>query len=122
MNPVPPKENEGDNATPEGVYKVCGKLPKSSYHKALILNYPNLEDANRGLKNELISKIEFDAISQAIQNNKCPPFKTRLGGEIEIHGMGSQVDWTWGCIALENPDVEELYQMLPNGTVVTIKP
>ena len=122
LNPVPPKDRQGDYATPEGLYKVCGKIPESNYYMALILNYPNIEDASRGLKKGLITKKEHEAILKAIQDNKCPPFNTKLGGQIEIHGMGSRSDWTWGCIALDNPAIQELYKLLPNGTVVHIKP
>ncbi len=122
LNPIPPKDRQGDYATPEGIYQVCGKIPESNYYMALVLNYPNIEDANRGLKKGLISKRQCNAISKAIREKKCPPFNTKLGGQIEIHGMGSRSDWTWGCIALDNPAIEELYRLLPKGTVVTIKP
>jgi lipoprotein-anchoring transpeptidase ErfK/SrfK len=70
----------------------------------------------------MISKKEHAAISSAIKAKRCPNFFTRLGGQIEIHGMGSGTDWTWGCVALDNPDIEELYRALPNGTRVVIKP
>lgn len=121
-NPVPPKRKEGDRATPEGEYHTCGKIPKSAYHMALVLDYPNAEDAERGFKAGVISKKERDAIRRAIAGKRCPPFGTGLGGQVEIHGMGSQSDWTWGCIALDNPDIEALYKALPNGTPVVIKP
>ncbi len=120
LNPVPPKAQEGDRATPEGIYRVCAKVPNSQFYKALVLSYPNLEDANRGLKIGLISKKQFRAISGTIATGQCPPFNTKLGGLIEMHGMGSQSDWTWGCIAFDNPDIEELYALLPIGTLVRI--
>lgn len=122
LNPVPPKRKQGDYATPEGVYRTCGKVPHSSYAQALILNYPNAEDAERGLKEGIISRKQHAAILAAMRANQCPPFGTRLGGQIEIHGEGSQSDWTWGCIALDNPDIKELFAALANGTRVTIKP
>ncbi|MBI3297017.1 MAG: L,D-transpeptidase [Elusimicrobia bacterium] len=122
LKPDGTKKKQGDYATPEGEYRTCAKHPKSQYFMALKLNYPNAADADRGLKDGLISKKEHAAILAAAKAGRCPPFHTKLGGEIELHGMGSQSDWTWGCIALENPDIEELYKSLPNGTPVTIKP
>ncbi len=121
-NPVPPKKQQGDRATPEGDYFICGKVPNSTYYKAFIVSYPNVADADRGLKEGLINKKERANIERSTKAGKCPDFHTKLGGEIEIHGMGSQSDWTWGCVALNNPDVDELYESLPVGTVVTIKP
>src|SRR5438270_8129393 len=101
-NPVPPKKQRGDRATPEGEYYVCGKNPESTYFMALVLSYPNAADADRGLKEGVITKAQHSQIGSALERKQCPPFNTRLGGEVEIHGMGSRADWTWGCVALEN--------------------
>jgi hypothetical protein len=57
----------------------------------------------------------------AHRNGRRPPWKTALGGEIGIHGGGSGLDWTWGCIALENEAVAELFPVLPLGTPVRIQ-
>lgn len=122
LDPVSPKTRQGDRATPEGVYRTCGKIPHSAYYKALVLNYPSRADADRGLKAGMISKKQYTAIVAADAADKCPPFDTALGGQVEIHGMGSESDWTWGCVALDDPDIEELYSALPNGTQVMIKP
>jgi murein L,D-transpeptidase YafK len=121
LNPGPPKMVQGDRATPEGEYEVCEKNPASRFHMALVLNYPNSADAERGLKSGLISKKEYHAIQDAIREKRAPDFHTKLGGEVEIHGMGSRRDWTWGCIALENSDIEELYRIIPKGTRVSIR-
>ncbi len=51
-----------------------------------------------------------------------PPQKTALGGEIYIHGGGTERDWTWGCVALKNEEIEELFAAMPVGTKVTITP
>ena len=100
----------------------AARFRRVSYYMALILNYPNSVDAARGLKENLISKEDSSAIVGASERKKCPPFGTRLGGEIEIHGMGAGTDWTWGCVALESIDIKELYERVPVGTPVTIKP
>jgi murein L,D-transpeptidase YafK len=121
-NPVGTKLQEGDGRTPEGQYYVCAKNPKSNYYLSLGLSYPNEIDAERGLKAGLIDKTQYSQIVAAIRRVARPPWDTNLGGEIFIHGGGSSSDWTLGCVALENPDIQELYDIVPAGTPVTIKP
>ena len=121
-NPVPPKERQGDRATPEGSYFICHKNPQSRFHLSLAINYPNAADAKRGLKSALISRAEYEAILRADANHKTPPWTTKLGGEVFVHGNGSSPDWTWGCVALDDSDIEELYRLVPVGTPITIFP
>lgn len=121
-NPVPPKESQGDRATPEGSYFICHKNPQSRYHLSLAISYPGPSDAKRGLKAGLISEQESKAIIQADANRKTPPWDTKLGGEVFVHGKGSTPDWTWGCIALDDSDIEELYRLVPTKTRITIYP
>ena len=70
----------------------------------------------------MITRAQYDAIVRAIKRKATPPQNTRLGGDIYIHGNGSSSDWTWGCVALENEDIRELFEALTVGTKVTIKP
>ncbi|HEV7682830.1 MAG TPA: L,D-transpeptidase [Pyrinomonadaceae bacterium] len=121
-NPVPDKVRQGDRATPEGDFYVFTKNDKSAYYLSLGISYPNIEDAERGLRDGLISRAQRDAILNAIKKKATPPQRTALGGDIYIHGNGSSSDWTWGCVALENEDVKELFAAVPVGTSVTIKP
>ena len=120
FNPEPDKEREGDGATPEGEFYVFVKNVKSAYYLSLGLSYPNEEDAARGLKEGLITRSEYDEILQAVQSKKMPPQYTKLGGLIYIHGHGTDRDWTWGCVALENDDIKELFDVVEVGTPVTI--
>jgi murein L,D-transpeptidase YafK len=122
FNPVPDKVREGDGATPEGDFYVFTKNDKSAYYLSLGVSYPNIEDAARGLRDRLISRKERDVIVRAIQNKAAPPQHTALGGLIYIHGNGAKSDWTWGCVALENEDIRELFDAAQVGTPVTIKP
>ncbi len=122
LNPVPDKQREGDRATPEGDFYIFTKNPKSAYHLSLGISYPNIEDAERGLQEGSISRAEYRQIVSAIRSKKAPPQKTALGGEIYIHGNGARSDWTWGCVALENEDIEELYRAVEIGTPVRIEP
>ena len=122
LNPVPDKVREGDRATPEGDFYVFTKNDKSAFYLSLGISYPNIEDAQRGLRDGLISRAQHDAIVKAIKRKGMPPQNTALGGQIYIHGNGASRDWTWGCVALENEDVKELFAAVPVGTAVTIKP
>ncbi len=121
-NPVPPKEKEGDGATPEGSYFICTKNPRSKYTLSLGVSYPGPLDAERGFKAGLITEAERKEIVAAHKEKRTPPWKTKLGGEIFIHGKGSKSDWTLGCVALDDDDVRDLYDWIPVGTPVTILP
>jgi murein L,D-transpeptidase YafK len=116
------KYREGDLATPEGEFYVCYKNPDSKYHRFLGLSYPNLEDAERGLRDKLITRLEYDTIRDAIAQRQCPPWKTALGGEIGLHGPCPNVTWTHGCIAMTVEQIERLYDLLEIGDEVTIQP
>ena len=122
LNPVPDKIRRGDHATPEGEFYVFTKNDKSAFYLSLGISYPNIEDAERGLREKMISRAEHDAIVRANKRKATPPQNTALGGDIYIHGNGSSNDWTWGCVALENEEVKELFAAVPVGTPVTIKP
>ena len=116
------KVREGDRRTPEGEFYVCCKNPRSRFVLSLGLSYPNVEDAARGLRDGLITRDQHDAIVAAIRSGGQPPWKTPLGGEIMIHGNGSDRDWTLGCVALDDDDIRELYPAVGIGTPVTILP
>ena len=107
-NWVGDKRVKGDMATPEGMYKVTKKFEgsKTKYFKALLLDYPNDEDKKR-FKSE-------------IENGYLPP-SAKIGGLIEIHGNGGKgIDWTEGCIALTDREIELVYRNVKVGTPVTI--
>ena len=116
------KHREGDLATPEGEFFICFKNPESQYHLFLGLSYPNVEDAERGLRDKLITQAEFDQIRDAIAQKQCPPWKTALGGEVGLHGPSPNVTWTHGCIAMSVEQIERLYDLLDIGDEVTILP
>ena len=127
-NPTGTKRRQGDSATPEGEYYITHKNPKSNFYLSLGLSYPNISDADAGLKAGLISKAEHAAIVAAIGKKTKPPQNTRLGGDIFIHGggagksSGAARDWTLGCVALENEDIRELFETVPIKTPVSIVP
>lgn len=125
------KRIRGDNKTPLGTYYVTDFNESSSFELFMRLNYPNLKDAFFGLKNRLITRAEFDRIVDALRMDQRPPQNTPLGGAIGIHGLGEEtserlkvhsiLDWTQGCIALNNRDVNELRHYVKVGTKVVIR-
>ncbi len=121
LSPVEDKVRQGDRRTPEGEFYVFTKNDKSAFYLSLGLSYPNIEDAERGLRDNLISRRQYDTIVRAIKRKATPPQNTALGGDIYIHGNGASSDWTWGCVALENADMKELFDAVSVGTPVTIK-
>jgi len=120
--PLGPKRREGDGATPEGNYFITHKNGSSKYHLSLGISYPNLDDAAAGLNAGLINKEQLCSIATSLRNGQKPLQHTGLGGDIFIHGGGSARDWTAGCIALENSDIEQLFECLALRTPITILP
>ena len=116
------KEIEGDGKTPEGEFYIFTKNPESTFFLSLGVSYPNIEDAERGLKNNLITQEEHDEIVKAINEKAMPPQKTKLGGEIYIHGGGGKADWTAGCMALENEEMQEIFDAIEIGANIKIEP
>lgn len=120
--PAGGKAVAGDGRTPEGDFFVCARNPKSKYHLSLCLSYPEARDAERGLAAGIVSPEERDEIVAAISAGRMPPQNTALGGEIYIHGGGTEGDWTQGCVALADDEMSELYALVPLGTPVRIEP
>jgi murein L,D-transpeptidase YafK len=126
--PTGPKHKQGDGATPEGDYYVTHKNGRSKFYLSLGVSYPNIADADKGLKEGLITQAQHQAIVSAVRAGTKPPQNTRLGGDIFIHGggngklFGSIQDWTLGCVALENEEIKELFDMIPVKTPVKIVP
>lgn len=110
--------------TPNGVFYVARKNPRSTFYRALVLNYPNSEDADRGLRDGLITRTQYEAIVAAERSFRMPPMNTALGGWIEIHGdgTGARSDWTQGCIAVRNDHMDALWRLVDVGTPVLIEP
>jgi len=113
-NPVDDKRIEGDGCTPEGMYDVVKKKDKgqTQYYRALLINYPNVQD-----------KHEFDELKKT---SKILPSDT-IGSLIEIHGMGTGhkgkaegQNWTLGCVAVSNADMDNIFSIANDGARVTI--
>ncbi len=122
FNPIGTKIKQGDGATPEGEYFLTHKNPKSKFYLSLGVSFPNVSDAATGLKNKFLTQSEHDAIVKTHMTGQKPPQNTKLGGDIFLHGGGTSTDWTWGCIALSNEDIKELFDLLPLKTRIRIEP
>lgn len=122
FHPSGDKEREGDGRTPEGDFVICQKNPASRFYKALGLNYPERKHAERAFFAGVLTPPEFKEILVASERKATPPWNTKLGGQIFIHGNGAQRDWTDGCIALYNSDMDELFTIAGTGTPVHVRP
>ena len=107
QQPVGPKQFEGDSRTPEGMYFIDRKNPASRYHLSVGLSYPSTEDVARAAMMGL-----------------------RPGGDIMIHGLGPEGralskqrrDWTAGCIAVTDAEIEEIFAMVQPGVPIFVYP
>jgi len=107
--PVSPKRVEGDHKTPEGNYIIDAKNAHSQFHLSLHISYPSAADQQR-----------------------ARAMGARPGGAIMIHGLAApfaylgplhrQTDWTDGCVAVTNAEIEEIWKLVPVGTKVEIRP
>ncbi|MCS7203508.1 MAG: L,D-transpeptidase family protein [Thermodesulfovibrio sp.] len=108
-NPVGHKIEQGDGKTPEGIYYIVGRNANSNFYKSLKISYPNEKDYEKALK-----------------------LGVNPGGGIMIHGLSKKVeylgkyhiieDWTEGCIAVTNEEIDEIWSMVPDGTPIYIQP
>ncbi|MEY3808418.1 MAG: hypothetical protein RI893_1394 [Pseudomonadota bacterium] len=122
------KNHRGDNITPFGSYKIGWVGEQSTFRKFFGLTYPSSEDAEKALENGVINQVAYDSIIGAHRSHQVPPQNTPLGGRIGIHGLGradekihKSMNWTHGCIALTNGQIDHLSQWMDKGTVVKIK-
>lgn len=121
-NPVGDKEADSDGRTPEGDFHICQKNPLASSNKALVLDYPDKEHAQAAFFAGILSPPEFKEILLAAERKAVPPWNTKLGGKIYIEPGGAHKDWTDGCIAIYNSDMDELFKIASVGTPVHIRP
>lgn len=120
--PGSPKARAGDGRTPEGRFVVCTKKADSPHHRFLGINYPGREVVEQGLRTGRISVGEASAILKAHDERRCPPWTTALGGGIGLHGSARSLERTAGCIAVNNEQIEELFNVLRIGDEVEILP
>jgi murein L,D-transpeptidase YafK len=118
----------GDDKTPLGIYRIGWVNYNSRFYRFYGFNYPSRMDAQRGLKKGLIDTKTFQRIFNADLLDQIPDQNTALGGQIGIHGIGradasihKSMNWTRGCIALTNNQINSLGAWIKTGTVVVIR-
>lgn len=122
------KQRRGDDITPLGSFKIGWINRKSSFYRFYGFNYPSTVIAHKALLDGLLDEKSHAAIINAHRRNKTPPQNTSIGGQIGIHGLGnadkfihSMMNWTHGCIALTNEQIDQLSPWLKKGTRVKVK-
>jgi murein L,D-transpeptidase YafK len=128
-DPVGAKQASGDHRTPEGLYRVAGPARRSRFHLFLPIDYPSAEDADAARDRGRLSPRDHARILRAHGEGRLPPHDTPLGGQLGFHGEGQRwrgdsavLDWTYGCIALRDEDIQFLADRAPPGTPVRILP
>lgn len=131
-----PKTKVGDRKTPEGVYYVCCKNMDTKYHRFLGVSYPGPADAQAALERGDISRSVYEKVRYSARIREAPPWNTALGGWIGIHGYPDKGfqrlwmpilhpkpdNWTDGCIALWDSEIETVFNAVQIGTPVVILP
>jgi murein L,D-transpeptidase YafK len=120
--PIGDKLRQGDYRTPEGEFYVAWKNPTSSFHRFLGLSYPMPRHAQRAVDEGAISSSQLDAIERAAKTRTAPPQDTPLGGFVGIHGGGTGSDWTFGCIAVTDAEIEWLFSEMRVGDRIVVHP
>lgn len=120
--------SEGDGKTPLGTFEIAWVNDKSNFHLFFGLNYPTREHAERAFRSHLIDLATYLDIQLAFDRHRLPPQNTRLGGYIGIHGLGrsdpdihAATNWTQGCVALTDHQIEQLAAWIRPGTRVVIR-
>jgi murein L,D-transpeptidase YafK len=104
-----PKEREGDGRTPEGHYVIDSRNEVSHYHRALHVSYPNAEDRKRAARQGV-------APGGAIMIHGLPNGMEKVGAAHRLY------DWTLGCVAVTDEEIDEIWKLVPVGTPVELRP
>jgi len=117
-----------DDKTPLGEYRIGWINENSKFHRFFGFTYPNSDNAQRAYQEGLIGEDTFHSILRASRGESIPPQNTELGGQIGIHGLGransavhENFDWTHGCIAMTDQQIDRLTRWIRKGTLVVIR-
>lgn len=121
------RRSVGDDRTPLGTFRISSIRTQTRYHRFFGISFPALDDARRAQAAGQISEADLAAIRRAHELGQEPPSSTPLGGNIGIHGVGGgdsriheDFNWTDGCIALSNEQIDELAQWVRLRMTVVI--
>lgn len=127
-SPIGPKARRGDERMPEGDYHIAGPARASRFHLFIPIDYPSVADADRGLRAGTIGPETRARIVAAHRARRFPPQDTALGGWLGFHGEGARwrgdldLDWTQGCVAVDDATIEWLARHAVRGLPVSISP
>ena len=117
-----------DDKTPLGEFRIVRMTSDTTFHRFFALDYPDLQRAESAREAGIISRSQYVAIRQASRTGQMPPQDTPLGGHIGIYGIGKgdrqiheDFNWTNGCVALTNEQIDDLSRWIDVGTKVTIR-
>lgn len=117
----------GDNRTPLGTFRIGWIKESSRFHRFFVFDFPNREAADLALAENRITKETWQSIVNALNTGQSPPQNTPLGGYLGIHGLGrgdqkvhQRYNWTNGCIALTNAQIDQLSKWLKPGVLVKV--
>jgi murein L,D-transpeptidase YafK len=123
------KTSAGDNRTPEGRYRIVAPASEGRFHLFIPIDYPARADADIAWLEDRISGADYWRIVSALKEGLLPPQDTPLGGDIGFHGEGERWqgdsqnhDWTYGCIAVTDREIEFLAERIEIGVPVWIHP
>jgi len=118
----------GDNRTPLGTWRIGWITRNTRYHRFLGIDYPDMQTASRALFDGTIDFSLWERVRRDVESGRTPSQKTPLGGYLGIHGVGQgdlevhrQFNWTNGCIALTNEQIDRLAEWVSVGTEVEIR-
>lgn len=121
-------KRRGDNLTPLGLFRIARIARDTAFHRFIGLDYPDVAHAYRALVAGVITRDTYRAIAAAHRRGRLPPQNTALGGHVGIHGLGQgdpqlhqNVNWTQGCVALSNEQIDTLMSWLHIGMKVEIR-
>lgn len=125
---VSAQKRRRDGTTPLGEFRVVEIVTDTAFHRFFRLDYPNLEHARKALESGMIGARDYRAVEGARSDGRLPPQNTPLGGHIGIHGVGAgepaiheRFNWTNGCIALGNDQIDDLARWMKPGRRVVVR-
>ena len=121
-------KHRGDEKTPLGEFTITQVKPSARFKLFMALSYPNLDHTERAFQEQRINVKEYKTLTYDLKHGRPPSQNTSLGGQLGIHGVGSgdmkiheSVNWTNGCIALTNDQLQELASWVAVGTRVVVR-
>lgn len=125
MKPWGAKTSEDNRSTPEGWYRTASKqdVGQTAFYRGFLLNYPNADDVARAFDRGIVDAATRKRLLADIAAGLTPSQRTKMGGDVMIHGSGAaSPDWTAGCVAVKNANMDVLFRHVRKGEEVLVTP